>query len=73
MMRALRYCESTRGAEARFRHPDGTARWLSLSAEPVFLDGNQFGAMLVIQDIDSEKRRLDWLPAAQWIPRLVRT
>ena len=51
-MRAIVHQESTRGVEARLRGPDGSTRWLSFSAEPVFLDdGNQFGAVLIIEDI----------------------
>jgi PAS domain S-box-containing protein len=74
LMRAMNQQISTRGVQARFRRPDGSTRWLSFSAEPVFLDdGKQFGAVLVIQDIHAEKRRSDWLPVSVWPPRFARS
>jgi PAS domain S-box-containing protein len=74
LMRAILHQESTRGVEARLCRPDGSTRWLSFSAEPVFLDGGeQLGAVLVIQDIESEKRSNEWLPVREWLPKFVRT
>jgi len=56
-MRAMRSGKPTTAREVLLRRPDGSEIWLSLTAVPIRLeDGEQFGGILIIQDIDTGKR-----------------
>jgi PAS domain S-box-containing protein len=57
LTRAMRTGEITSGEDVKLVRPDGTSIWLNLTAAPVRLEnGTQWGALMIVQDIDTARR-----------------
>jgi PAS domain S-box-containing protein len=57
LTRAMRTGEITSGEDVKLARPDGTSIWLNLTAAPVRLEnGTQWGALMIVQDIDTARR-----------------
>jgi PAS domain S-box-containing protein len=57
LTRAIRTGEPTSSEDIKLARPDGTSIWLNLTAAPVRLEnGTQWGALMIVQDIDTARR-----------------
>lgn len=57
LTRAVYYAETTRAEDLLLKRPDGVSVWLNVTAAPVWRDdGSQWGAVMIVQDIDAARR-----------------
>jgi PAS domain S-box-containing protein len=62
LMRAIRSGKATNPKDVLLRRPDDSEIWLSMTGVPVRLeDGEQLGAILIVQDIDTGRRERERL------------
>jgi PAS domain S-box-containing protein len=71
MARALLLGEVVRDEEIDFVLPDGTHRWLSVSATPIRTDPDRIdGAVVTFADVTAVKQAAAWQPVIESLYRL---